>query len=304
MTKTIFAAAAAMALLCLSFPAGAAPAPASATQVERARFTVEVIGHGPDVILIPGLSTPRESWRAVADALKDHYRVHLVQIRGFGDAPGANAQGAVIDPFVSDLAAYARTLGHPAVIGHSLGGLSALKLGEAYPDLPSRIMAVDSVPFFTALFDPEATAQSAVPFAAMQRDRMLARKDQPRPAPRDCSAVSGDAPYRPGAMSVSAQGMCRIGNWMAAADPAAPAGAAYDAMTSDERGNVARIKAPLTVLYAVDTRGAKAEDVAAIYQQAYAKVPATKLVPIMNSAHFVMLDQPQQTIEAIRAFLR
>ena len=39
-------------------PAASTPAPAP-TMIDRGRFTVEVTGHGPDVILIPGLASSR-----------------------------------------------------------------------------------------------------------------------------------------------------------------------------------------------------------------------------------------------------
>ena len=50
------------------------------------RFTVEVTGEGPDVLLIPGLTTGREVWRATV-ASAPGYRYHLLQVAGFAGAP-------------------------------------------------------------------------------------------------------------------------------------------------------------------------------------------------------------------------
>lgn len=55
------------------------------------RLSVEVIGQGPDVILIPGFGCSREVWRATAERLKATHRVHLVQLAGFAGEPGATA---------------------------------------------------------------------------------------------------------------------------------------------------------------------------------------------------------------------
>ncbi|MBS0476978.1 MAG: alpha/beta hydrolase [Proteobacteria bacterium] len=308
MSRSIFAAAAATTLLCLSNPVCAGAEAAQATQTEPGRFTVEVIGAGPDVILIPGLSTPRDVWRPTAEALKGQYRVHLVQIRGFGDDPGANASGPVLAPFVDELADYAARLKHPAVIGHSLGGLAAMQLAERHPGVAGKVMVVDAVPFIATLFNPDATIDTARVQAGRMRDMMLARaaasQGKPRPAPRDCSAVTGTLPPATGAMSLDAKGMCQIGNWMLEASSQVVAQAMFDDMTSDERQGIASIAVPLTVLYAVDARDPRHVGTAGTFAAAYAGAPKARLVPIADSAHFVMLDQFDKCLDAIRTFLR
>ncbi|HWW12828.1 MAG TPA: hypothetical protein VN018_09935, partial [Brevundimonas sp.] len=47
------------------------------------RLSVEVVGQGPDLILIPGFGCSREVWRVEAERLKATHRVHLVQLAGF-----------------------------------------------------------------------------------------------------------------------------------------------------------------------------------------------------------------------------
>src|SRR3546814_19559565 len=78
----------------------------SAPLVEGKRITIEVEGDGPDVVLIPGLSSPRAVSDKTAEPLKGRYRLHLVQVRGYGgDVPGHNAAGQVsaqISPAVAD----------------------------------------------------------------------------------------------------------------------------------------------------------------------------------------------------------
>ena len=60
------------------------------------RLSVEVIGQGPDVILIPGFGCSREVWRVTAERLKATHRVHLVQLAGFAGEPWSHGDG----PFV------------------------------------------------------------------------------------------------------------------------------------------------------------------------------------------------------------
>ena len=68
------------------------------------RLSVEVVGAGPDVILIPGLASSREVWRATADRLKATHRVHLVQLAGFAGEPWTHGDGAFVQPEVEELA--------------------------------------------------------------------------------------------------------------------------------------------------------------------------------------------------------
>ena len=75
--RTLILAAVALAL---------AGAPAAAQRFEPTRFSVEVRGQGPDVILIPGLTAGREVWRATAAAVPG-YRYHLIQVAGFAGEP-------------------------------------------------------------------------------------------------------------------------------------------------------------------------------------------------------------------------
>ena len=61
------------------------------------RITVTVRGKGPDVLLIPGLACSGAVWEATVAHLEGHYRLHIVQIAGFGGSPAqANAKGPVL----------------------------------------------------------------------------------------------------------------------------------------------------------------------------------------------------------------
>lgn len=302
MLKPLAAAAATLSLVFALPAAAAGSAPATAAYSPQ-RFSVEVIGQGPDVILIPGLNTPRAVWQPQAERLKARYRVHLVQLRGFGEAAGPNAQGPVLEPFVVDLARYIadNRIERPALIGHSLGGLAALMLGTRHPALAGRIMVVDALPFIGTLFDPAATAQSIAPRAAQLKAMMLAQASgwtPPAKAP-DCSAAQGEAP----AMSRSMHGLCLIGGWMAASDPRVGAQAMEDDMLTDLREEIAAISVPLTVAYAQDTRQLPAERFAAIWSAAYVRAPRARLVPVDGSRHFIMLDQGEALDHEISAFL-
>ena len=67
---------------------------------------------------------------------------------------------------------------HPVVIGHSLGGLLTLMLADKHPEDVSKLIIVDSLPFYTVLFAPEATVEAAKPMAEMIKAQMIAVPDR------------------------------------------------------------------------------------------------------------------------------
>jgi pimeloyl-ACP methyl ester carboxylesterase len=295
------------ALLVLLPAAALAEAPLAPT----ARFSVTVEGSGPDVILIPGLSTPRDVWDGVRASLRTRYRLHLIQLRGFGEPAGPNAQGPVLAPFVEALAAYIRGhhLHRPAIVGHSLGGLSALMLGARHPELPGRIMVVDALPFIGALFSPDATVAAITPQAAQIRDGLveqaaLTPPEFDRPAP-DCAAPGADpGEDRQGeSLSNSAIGRCLVAHWVRRADLRTVGQAMYDDFVTDMRPDLPRITAPVTLVYPQDDRVLTAERAEALYRGAYRGTPHLTLVQVPGSFHFIMLDQPERFRAALEAFL-
>ena len=137
-----------------------------AAPAQPTRFTVTVEGSGPDLILIPGLTSSRRVWDQAVAGLGGRYRVHRIQIAGFGGEPArGNAQGPVLAPVVEELHAYiaANRLRRPMVAGHSVGGLLALMLAERHPEDVSRALIVDALPFYSMLFGPDTTAASVEP---------------------------------------------------------------------------------------------------------------------------------------------
>src|SRR3954467_2165554 len=147
--------------------ATAAPAPADPNRlfadskvVVRDRFSDEIVGKGPDLVLIPGLASSRVTWKATAERLRGKYRLHLIQIAGFAGEPSrANATGDVLIPTAEAIDAYLvqQKLTPATVIGHSLGGTTILSLAEHHPTHFRKAMMVDTLPFFGGMQSARAT---------------------------------------------------------------------------------------------------------------------------------------------------
>jgi pimeloyl-ACP methyl ester carboxylesterase len=282
---------------------GCATAPV-ATQADAqtyapTRFSVEVSGQGPDVILSPGLASSRDVWDATVAQLAATHRVHAVQVAGFAGEPAgvAAGEGAVVAPFVADLAGYiaANRLERPAVIGHSLGGLSALMLAKNHGDQVGRVMIVDALPFFSVLMNPAATVESVTPAAAAARDQMLAMPAEQFAAGQTMTL---------GRLVRTEALRSMVATWSIESDRSVMARAMYDVMTTDPRGDLASIQTPVTIVYAHDAAMGPEAMVSGLYTNAYAALPNHTMVRVDQSFHFVPLDQPEAFAAAVADFLR
>ncbi len=266
--------------------------------LEGKRITVEVEGDGPDVVLIPGLSSPRAVWAPTAERLKATHRLHLVELRGFGgDAPGLNADGPILEPMMREIADYIddcivdQGRPAPAIIGHSLGGLTAMMIAARSPKEVGRLMVVDSLPFFGMLFGPTATVAGVEPQAAAMQ-KMLAARD---------SAEADDRTLQ--MMSATDAGRAQVKAWTRAANAKVAAQLMYDDMTTDLRPELSAIAAPFTMLYPLDASAMPEAMVDGLYKGAFTTAKTVTLKRIDDSRHFIMLDQPEVFADAVDEFL-
>lgn len=285
------------ALACASIPAILGPQPAAAMAApsnvtQMGHISVQKIGKGSPVILIPGLASPRAVWDGVAPELAKTHTVYLVQVNGFGgDDPRDNLTLGLLDGVVSELHAFMteHRLKGAAVVGHSMGGLVSMMLAKAHPDDIGRLMIVDSLPYIGSLFMPDAKVEAIEPTAASMRDRMAASYGKPADA-AGATATANQLALKPDSRA-------KVTAWVQASDPRVSGQALYEDMTTDLRPDVAALTAPITLVYPAGERGD------ALYHAEYAKAAHVTYVPVADSAHFVMLDQPDAFRTALLAFL-
>ena len=266
------------------------------------RFTVvtegPTPGKAPDVLLIPGLASSREVFAAEARLLSPSFRLHLVQLSGFAGQPaGPNANGPIFPGVVDELHQYiaANHLQHPAVIGHSMGGLLALMLAQAHPEDVSKLLIVDALPFYGLVFNPNATVEAVRQQGQAMHDGMLAA------SPEEFAASQPPFIAR---MVHSPDGLKAVSAASLASDRTVFANAMLEDLTTDLRPGVASVKAPTTVLYSCDPSQGSAADVEALYRSAYAGMPDVHFTRIDNSLHFIMYDQPAAFHNAVLTFLQ
>lgn len=301
MTKLFLAAA--LAAIALPLPATSFAKQVSAHQIQvgdHPHLRTTLHGQkGPVVVLIPGLSSPAAAWGDMAAKLSPDHRVLVVEVKGFdGTRAEPNEKAGMLDGIVADLAndLHARGFGQPVIVGHSLGGLLAMKFALAHPNAAKSIVIVDSLPFFGTVFDPNATLATIEPRAKQMRDMMIGQAETIRAM--GAKGVSADPG---GIMSVNPATRIQVSNWSMKAEPLAVAQAMYEDMMADLRGDIAGIKIPVTVLYNSFGDGTAART---RYATDYAAKTDALLVPVQNTGHFIQLDQPAEVEKAIRSAAR
>lgn len=256
---------------------------AAAAQFEPTRFSVEVRGEGPDVILIPGLTAGRGVWNSTVSAVGG-YRYHLVQVAGFAGEPvRGNAEGAVVAPLAEEIARYIRDRGlrRPAIVGHSMGGTVAMMIGAQHPELAGRIMVVDMLPQPAGLFG--GSAEDLGPLA-----RGLRR------------ALSGPSGRRLFGSLLTAFSPPESPNSRSDSDVVARAMDELAGM--DLTPQLPRLRTPLTIVYASPDERSNAT-IDRQFADAFARARAARLIRVDGSGHMIMLDQPRRFQSALREFL-
>jgi len=291
----LLAAAVGFAAASIVSPAQAEPARVAAPAFVSDRLSVEVMGQGPDVILIPGFASSREVWRPLAERLSATHRVHLVQLAGFAGEAWTHGDDAFVQPAVDDLARYAATLNRPAIIGHSMGGLGGLLLAQQHPEAVSRVMSVDSLPFFSAMFGAQVTLETARPFADQAAAAILSADAAGFRRQQEQTAVG---------MMRNAAGRAAMVDWSMASDRQAMASAIREVMTTDARPGLAVMTTPVWAVYASDANGGAPAALAdALWSREYAALPGVTLKRVDDARHFIMIDQPERLDALVHAFL-
>ena len=262
------------------------------------RMHVATRGAGPDIIFVHGVGGNRDVWSVVADSLDEQFRVHGIQINGFGGAgPGANADGPVVAPLAEEIARYIREskLQRPAIVGHSMGGAIGMMIAARHPDLVGRLMVIDEPPFLGAAFGaPGAPMDSIRKIADGLRAGMLA-------APADSPTVL-DQMVPTMTRNDSAKRVLLA--YSRASHRPTVANSMHELIVTDLRPELSKITAPVTVLY-VTPAGIpmKAAQFDEMMRQSYANAKGARLVRIDSSAHYIQIDRPARVVAEIRSFM-
>jgi pimeloyl-ACP methyl ester carboxylesterase len=110
------------------------------------KLAYEETGSGsPPVVLVHGWTCDHTYFEPQREHFRSRHRVVSVDLRGHGESDKPKQEYSIAG-FADDVAWLCGELGleRPIVVGHSMGGMTALELAARHPGLPRAIVACDS----------------------------------------------------------------------------------------------------------------------------------------------------------------
>ncbi|MCO6381273.1 alpha/beta fold hydrolase [Oceanicola sp. 502str15] len=96
----------------------------------------------PEMLLIPGITSPAITWGFVAERLAERFDVHVLDVRGRGLSQSGDLD-YTLDAMADDAIAIAQTMNSPIVLGHSMGARTAIRANARNADAFSGYILVD-----------------------------------------------------------------------------------------------------------------------------------------------------------------
>ncbi len=110
------------------------------------KLNYKTIGEGQPLIILHGLFGSLDNWLSIAKELSDSFKIYLVDQRNHGQSPHSDEfnYGVMAD----DLKEFIETQGitRPFVLGHSMGGKTAMKFALQHGDMWEKLIVVDISP--------------------------------------------------------------------------------------------------------------------------------------------------------------
>lgn len=99
-------------------------------------------GGAPELLLIPGITSPAVTWGFVGERLAERFDVHILDVRGRGLSQSGDLD-YTLDAMADDAVALARRMNRPVVLGHSMGARIAIRAARKDPQPFAGLVLVD-----------------------------------------------------------------------------------------------------------------------------------------------------------------
>ncbi len=262
-------------------------------------FSVEKSGHGPAMILIPGLYCSGAVWKETVARYQDRYTCYSLTLPGFAGQPAIHAD-TLLTAIARDIARFIveNKLQKPLVVGHSLGGWMAIDLAVTHPGLVGGIVCVSSAPFLPALsMGNDMTLDSARKTGAMIKGYMVGQT----PAQTRTSEN-----YILPTMIRDSVRINEVMDMAVRSDAPTQGQVMYELFSIDLRPEMGKVQCPVLVLgdwVSYKDYGATRENVMIKYQQQFAKAPHVDIRLNDTAKHFIMFDEPAWFFGQVDQFL-
>ena len=256
-------------------------------------ISVTVTGSGEPIILLSGFATDGdEAWKETVEQLSKTHECHVVNYAGFAgmkpvEFPWLPKIVSSIENYILD-----KILKNPVIIGHSLGGTLGINLAANQNLKISKLLIVDALPATGALMMPDFKPEN-FQYNSPYNDQMLLM---------DENAFDQMAKSMAAGMTSNLEGQQQIFKWMKSTDRKTYVYGYTDYLKFDVRDSLKNIKIPVTILGAGKPYGE--EKARANYANQYKNLNEYNLIMNPDSAHFMMMDQPEWFMNQVLAFLK
>lgn len=247
----------------------------------------EVAGTGPPVILLHGWTQAWNTWLSTLETFQDRYRIYAPDLWGFGESDKARARFEV-PSFVDMVRHLMDELGmeRAPIMGHSMGGTTALGVALTYPERVEKVAVVGSpvngrsLSFFLKLAGRRAVANLILAGEGAPLLRLFLRLWSP--------FVSRQNPQVFYEMTVKNAAGFTTESFFSSID---------SLRRTDYTSRLHEIQAPAMAIYGLDDVVVSPDQLDLFARH----LPHSIRVPVPRAGHFVMWDQPA---DFNRAFLK
>ncbi len=269
------------------------------SQSEKYSFNVVIKGKGNPIILIPGLASSGKVWKETTETLGEKYECHILTLAGFTNQKPISLEKGYLPVIKKEIIKYIQNELNekPILIGHSLGGFLSLSIVSSQPTLLRKIIIVDSYPFYSLVFNPNATVKNVIPQAKMLKEIILSTSD---------SLFVQQQKMTMSTMITDSTNIKIATKWSLQSDRETVAQAMYEIMTTDLRNGIEKVKIPILVFgswYGAKGYGITKEIVQKNYEKQFLKANNCKIEIAKTAKHFIMWDEPKWFINLVKSFL-
>lgn len=106
----------------------------------------KLLGEGEPIIILHGLFGMLDNWQTIARKLSENYAVYIVDQRNHGRSPHADVHDyqSMAEDLKYFMDSHLLTKAH--IMGHSMGGKTAMQFATFYPDMVDHLIVVDISP--------------------------------------------------------------------------------------------------------------------------------------------------------------
>jgi sigma-B regulation protein RsbQ len=257
------------------------------------RNAVTVAGNpdGRPMMFAHGYGCDQNMWRFVAPAFADEYRIVLFDHVGYGksDVSAYGDKYATMDGYAHDILEiiHEQDLWNVIFVGHSVASMMGLLAAIREPERFDRLVLIGPSPRY--INDGDYVGG----FERADIDQMLESLDSNYLGWSSAMApvIMGN-PERPELGEELTNSFCRT-------DPAIARRFAHVTFLSDNREDLAKVRTPALILQCSDDVIAPAS----VGDYVHRHLPQSTLVTMNATGHCPNLSAPDETIDAIRAFL-